>query len=91
MLKRRPVLYSLIPVYRGPSREQPSEPSGFRFRPVADAFGAPVVRDQGSVIERTAGYLSVWLSIARGAARSFGRKVLGSQPFGDGNGGMLDQ
>jgi hypothetical protein len=52
-----------------------------RSRPVADAFGAPVLRDQGPIgrpgtarpiqaSSRAAGYLSVWSSIsALGALR----------------------
>ena len=53
----------------------------FRFRPVADACGAPVLRDQGPIgrpgtarsiqaSSGTGGYLSVWSSIsALGALR----------------------
>jgi hypothetical protein len=44
MPHRRPILYSLIPGCRGASREQSCEHRGFRSRPVADAFGAPVLR-----------------------------------------------
>ena len=44
MPHRRPILYSLIPGCRGASREQSCEHRGFRSRPVADAFGAAVLR-----------------------------------------------
>jgi hypothetical protein len=44
MPHRRPILYSLIPGCRGASREQSCEHRGFWSRPVADAFGAPVLR-----------------------------------------------
>jgi hypothetical protein len=47
--QRRPILYSLIPGGRGACREH-----GFRSRPVADAIGAPVLRDQGP--DRLAGH-----------------------------------
>jgi hypothetical protein len=47
--QRRPILYSLIPGCRGASREQSREHRGFRSRPVADASGAPVLRDQGPI------------------------------------------
>jgi len=46
---RRPVLYSLTPGCCGASREQSREHRGFRFRPVADASGAPVLRGQGPI------------------------------------------
>jgi hypothetical protein len=49
MPKRRPILYSLIPGCRGPSREQSREHRGFRSRLVADASGAPALRDQGPI------------------------------------------
>ena len=43
MSRRRPILYPLIPGCRCASRKH----QGFRSRLVADAFGAPVLRDQG--------------------------------------------
>ena len=43
--QRRPIL----PECRGLSREQSREHRGFRSRPVADAPGAPVLRDQGPI------------------------------------------
>src|SRR5512132_3822670 len=46
MPERRPILYRLIPGCRDPSREQSREHRGFRSRLVADASGAPVLRDQ---------------------------------------------
>jgi len=49
MSQRRPILYPLIPGCCGPSREQSREHLGFRSRPVADASGAPVLRDQGPI------------------------------------------
>src|SRR4029453_15173122 len=53
MPELRPVLYSLIPGRCGPSREQSREHRGFQSRLVADACGAPVLRDQGT--DRPAG------------------------------------
>jgi hypothetical protein len=47
--QHHPILYSLIPECRGASREQSREHRGFRSRPVADASGAPVLRDQGPI------------------------------------------
>jgi hypothetical protein len=49
MRKGRPILYSLSPGCRGPSREQLREHRGFRSRLVADASGAPVLHDQGPI------------------------------------------
>jgi hypothetical protein len=49
MLKPRPVLSLLIQGCRGVSREQSREHRGFRSHPVADASGAPVLRDQGPI------------------------------------------
>ena len=48
MPKGRLVPYPLIPGCRGASRAQSREHRGFRSRLVADASGAPVLRDQGS-------------------------------------------
>ena len=48
-MQRGPVLYPLIPGCCGLSREQSREHRGFRSRLVADAFGAPVLRDQGPI------------------------------------------
>jgi hypothetical protein len=76
MPKGRPVLYPPIPgVTAHPVSNLVS--IGFRSRPVADAFGAPVLRDQGPIgrpgtarsmqaSSGTAGYLSVWSSISVG-------------------------
>ena len=52
MAEGRPSPYRLIPVCRGPSREQSREHRGLRSRLVADAFGAPVLRDQGQIGQR---------------------------------------
>jgi hypothetical protein len=54
MPQRRPILYPRIPGCRGPFREQSHEHRAFRSRPVADASGAPVLRDQGP--DRPAGH-----------------------------------
>jgi hypothetical protein len=54
MPKSRPALYPLIPGCHGTSREQSCEHRGFQSRPVADAFGAPVLRDHGP--DRPAGH-----------------------------------
>ena len=54
MTQRRPILYLLIPGCRSASREQFREHRGFRSHLVADASGAPVLRDQGP--DRPAGH-----------------------------------
>ena len=49
MLRRRPILYPFIPGCRDPSREQTREHRGSGPVRVADACGAPVLRDHGSI------------------------------------------
>jgi hypothetical protein len=49
MPQRGPILYLLIPGCRGASREQSREHRGFWSRLVADASGAPVLRDHGPI------------------------------------------
>jgi hypothetical protein len=49
MRERRPILCSPISGCHGASREQSREHRGLRSRLVADAFGAPVLRNQGPI------------------------------------------